>query len=98
MQDPANMCCIAGCPNPAIFVCSANYYCKERGCNRKMCAEHRSKKCFPKERKWGPAPNVCINCEDAVYKCGCKVMWCPLVVFFSICCFFILINAVASSI
>ena len=87
------MCCIAGCPNPPEFICSAVYYCKERGCNKKMCVVHRSKKCFPKERKCGPSPSVCINCEDEVYKCGCKVMWCPFIFFISFCCFFLLANA-----
>ena len=78
VQDPNSVCHILGCKEPAIFTCSANYCCKERGCNKRMCAQHKSKKCFQSESKHSPPPTVCVECEDAVKSCSNKLLAFPL--------------------
>ena len=37
------MCGFEGCPNGAEGTCSAPLWCKDRGCGRKMCDDHKSK-------------------------------------------------------
>ena len=65
VTDPASQCYVEGCTGPKEFTCHAMYCCKDYGCGKRMCRDHRSKKCFMQEKN-SPPPNVCIECEDKV--------------------------------
>ena len=41
--DPSKMCNYEGCKYPGVYTCGARWCCKERGCQKKFCAEHMKK-------------------------------------------------------
>ena len=61
------------------------YYCNEYGCQKRFCHDHRSTKCFARQGKRGPNPDVCVDCEDKVKSCNNKMLGFPLGIM--CCCF-----------
>ena len=70
--------CCHKCEQPAKFICQAKIACKERGCGKPFCSDHRARKCNGKSNK----EYVCCDCEDeannASWFCGigCGVLSC----------------------
>ena len=47
------MCYFEGCPNVAKYQCRVVLCCKNFGCGRMMCGDHKNKKCIKAEGKCG---------------------------------------------
>ena len=77
------------CPNDGGYTCTVNYWAKERGCGKRMCNDHRSKKCYYRPYRGAPPPNVCTECEKSVQNFMLKMNILPAGCFCCFC-FFIL--------
>ena len=42
------------CPNTGVYVCRAMLCCKDYGCGKLLCDQHRSRKCIARHGKNGP--------------------------------------------
>ena len=72
-------CYFEGCPHQAKYTCQAKICCKQYGCWRVMCDEHKGKGCLSKTGR-GPQPYLCV---DHIAK-GKKCTMIMLIVFLSI--------------
>ena len=83
MLPPGSKCYKEGCNDMGFAPCHYIYCCKQVGCGKPMCYQHRSQKCYTKG-KHEPNPNVCLACEPEVYKKSCLGFFIPCGIFFTI--------------
>ena len=64
------MCYRENCPNSGVKQCKAFICCKDYGCGKMMCEDHRSKKCIMRNEVRGPPQYACTTCEPRAVKCS----------------------------
>mmetsp|Transcript_34092 Transcript_34092/g.42136 ORF Transcript_34092/g.42136 Transcript_34092/m.42136 type:complete len:102 (-) Transcript_34092:133-438(-) len=74
------MCYFEGCPNQGKYQCRVYMCCKNLGCGRLMCKDHKNKKCIKAEGKCGNSQHACLEHEDAAHKCSIFMIVFPIVV------------------
>ena len=73
VQKDSSMCHYDGCYNTSAFVCNAVICCKQYGCGKLICADHRSRKCILKKGKRGPPQYTCIDHEKDAHQASCRL-------------------------
>ena len=70
-------CYYKDCPNMGAYQCRAILCCKNYGCDRMMCDDHRTKKCIARNGKHGPHQYVCLDDEVGAYRCSWLICLIP---------------------
>ena len=65
-QNPSDMCYYSGCNTTATAICTHTIFCKQIGCQRKICARHTSKEIYAKDKH--SVSTICKDCEPKAAK------------------------------
>ena len=83
------MCYYEGCPNHGKYQCRAILCCKDYGCGRVVCKDHKNTKCIKQEGRCGASQNTCKECEPRAHKCTLIMIIWPIVLILCIAIFHI---------